>query len=75
MAQARPSNQRLSRSGSRGGEVLHPRRKFGRQHFERIVVIPVKGHLDVAIIASQVRVRASTTHSYVLHEWYLELLR
>ena len=72
MAQARPSNQRLSRSGSRGVEVLHPRRMFGRQHFEGMVVITRKSHLDVVIIANQVRVRASTTHSYVLHEWCSE---
>ena len=58
MAQARPSNQRLSP----GGEVLHSRHRFGRQHFEVIVVITVKGS-DVIIIANQVRVRASTTHS------------
>ena len=58
MAQARPSNQRLSPRG----EVLHSRHRFGRQHFEVIVVITVKGS-DVIIIANQVRVRASTTHS------------
>ena len=39
MAQARPSNQRLSP----GGEVLHSRHRFGRQHFEVIVVLTVKG--------------------------------
>ena len=58
MAQARPSNQRLSP----GGEVLHSRHRFGRQHFEVMVVITVKGS-DVIIIPNQVRVRASTTHS------------
>ena len=33
------SNQRLSP----GGEVLHSRHRFGRQHFEVIVVLTVKG--------------------------------
>ena len=41
MAQARPSNQRLSP----GGEVLHSRRRFGRQHFEVIVSHHRKGSL------------------------------